>query len=89
MVPSLLVHTLKGILRSGTGESTCEVGQRVAGEGRATYYTNPSIVDSSVSPHLCDGNYEFRYSDEPDNWVSVTRRDGFWLNVPPSSRTPN
>jgi hypothetical protein len=87
MVPSLL--TLKGILRSGTGESTCEVEQRVAGEGRVTYYTNPSIVDCSVSPHLYDGSYEFRYSDEPDNWVSVTRKDGFWLNVPPSSRTPN
>lgn len=86
---NLQIHILKGILRSETGESRCDVRQRLAGEGRVTYYTNASVLDSSVSPQLNDGDYDFRYANEPENWVKVTRQGGAWPNVPPSSRTPN
>ena len=88
MIPVLQIDSLKAIIRSGTGESQCEVMQRIAGEGRATYYTNPSIVDLSVSPHLNDGDYQFRYVDESNDWATVTRNDGAWLNVPASSKSP-
>ena len=89
MGPSLLEHTLKGILRSGHQQSTCDVTQRVAGRGPASYYTNAEILDSSVSPYLEDGDYEFHYFGEADSRVVVTRQNGSWLKVPPSTRTPN
>ena len=89
MGPSLLEHTLRGMLRSGDQQSTCDVTQRVAGQGPASYYTNAAILDSSVSPHLEDGDYEFHYLGEPDPRVPVTRQDCLWLKVPPSARTIN
>jgi hypothetical protein len=49
---------------------------RVAGQGNASYYTNPEIVDSSVFPPLEDGDYTFNYLGEPDAPVEVKRRDG-------------
>ncbi len=88
MGPSLLVHTLKGMLRSGEHESTCIVTQRVAGQGNAKYYTNAVIVDASVSPHMEDGNYEFNYVGQQGAPEVVTRENGIWLNVPPSVKTP-
>lgn len=86
MAPNLTVHSFTGILRSASGESVCSVTQRVAGQGESTYYANAAIVDSSVSPSLPDGDYEFRYRDESGDAVPVTRENGFWLKVPPSAR---
>jgi hypothetical protein len=88
MNPNLQVRTLQGILRCGEHQSTCAVMQRIAGEGQATYYTNAQIVDSSVTPHLDDGKYEFSYLGETNASEVVTREDEIWLKVPPSTRRP-
>jgi hypothetical protein len=88
MEPSLLVHTLKGMLRSSDQQSICNVTQRVAGRKSAFYYINADVIDSSVIPHLEDGEYEFQYLGEPEPPVRVTREDGMWLNVPASTKTP-
>jgi len=86
--PTVQVRYLKGTLRSGDGESTCNVSQRIAGQQGAAYYTNPTIDDSSVSPPMSDGEYRFHYLGEPDSRVVVTRQDGAWLGTPASTRTP-
>lgn len=88
MRPRLLVHALKGILRRADQQSTCNVTQRVAGQGHASYYTNADVMDSSVTPHLEDGEYSFHYLDDPEPPVQVIRRDGIWCNVPPSTKVP-
>jgi hypothetical protein len=89
MNPTLQVHGLQGVLHRNGDQSTCLVTQRVTGEGRAIYYTNALISDASVNPHLDDGEYEFSYPGETNAPVRVTRQDGIWLNVPPSTKTPH
>ena len=69
----LRVFRMRGILRCGGYESTCNVTQHIAGQGDARYYTSAEILDNSVSPALEDGTYEFSYLGE---------------GAPPSRRKP-
>ena len=85
---NLLTKGLQGTLWNGIHKSDCIVMQQVSGQGQTKYYTNPEIMDSTVSPHLVDGDYNFQYSGEAGPPATVTRRDGFWWKVPPSSRNP-
>ena len=86
MAPNLL---MQGILQSGNQESSCKVRQRLAGQGKASRYTEAEIVDSSVSPPLQDGIYMFHYLGEANAPVEVKRDDGGWLMVPPSAKLPS